>query len=223
LGRPAVTGVSLSRPRVTFVRERDGSVNLPPPRNAEPSSSLQLGIVSVTALSIHVDDRLTQRSFTVGPLDLSVDTAGASHPFGTFGPDAFTARAGQADISGTLAGRLAFDGTRVNVDDLTVETGEGRVGMAGWMDVAGARPAVSAHGKASVDLARAARLAGVEGRVARGLAGNLEGTIDVSGALAAPDISLAVVSREAGYAPIGLFRLNGRSSFNGSRAVIDML
>src|SRR5262249_58598227 len=117
---------------------------------------------------------------------------------------------GEVDIWGPVGGRLGFDGTRVNVDDLTVEPGEGRVGMAGWMDVAGERPAVSAHVKASVDLARAARLAGVEGRVARGLAGNLEGTIDVSGALAAPDISLAVVSREAGYAPIGLFRLNGR-------------
>src|SRR5262245_16702904 len=39
LGRPAITRVSLSRPRVTLVRDRDGTVNLPPPpKNAEPRS-----------------------------------------------------------------------------------------------------------------------------------------------------------------------------------------
>src|SRR4051812_40579858 len=76
LGRPNVTRVSVIRPRVTLVRDGNGAMNLPAPvKGANPSSSLRLGVVSVTALSLRVDDRLAQTSLTVGPVDLSVDTA----------------------------------------------------------------------------------------------------------------------------------------------------
>src|SRR6185312_10845941 len=73
---------------------------------------------------------------------------------------------------------------------------------------------------ATVNLPSAARLARVD---TRGLAGQLEGTIDIAGSLAAPNISLTVTSRETSYPPIGSFRLSSRSSLSGSRANIETL
>jgi len=221
LGKPTVDRVSLSRPRLTLVRETDGTVNLPSSREGtERQSPLQLGTVSVTALSVRLDDRIAQRSFTMGPLDLSVDTTSASNRSGAFGPGGFTVRAGQIETAGTIAGRLAFDGTRVRIEELTAQTREGRLVVAGWADVTGDRPAMSLRVEATIDLPRAARLARVD---TPGLAGHLDGTIDVAGALAEPAIALVVASRDASYAPIGPVRLSGRSSFSGSRAVIDTL
>jgi len=222
LGRPAVNRVSLSRPRLTVVKETDGAVNLPAAgtTGTGPRRPLQLGIVSVTALSVSLDDRIAQRSFTLGPLDLSVDTASASNRPGAFGPGAFAVRVGQTDTSGTIAGRLAYDGSRVRFEELTAQTREGRLEVTGWADVTGERPAVSARVNATVDLPQAARLARVD---APGLAGHLEGTVDVAGALADPTIVLAVTSRDASYAPIGPIRLSGRSSLGGGRVAIDAL
>ncbi len=220
-GRAIVDRISLTRPRVTLVRYADGTVNLPPSRNgAQQTTPLQLGTVSVTALIARLDDRLAQRSFSVGPFDLSVDTGATSSGPGRFGPGEFTVRAGDIQTSGTIAGRLAFDGSRVRVDELTAETREGRIVLAGWADVIGERPAVSSRISATVDLPRTARLARVD---AHGLSGRLEFTIDVSGVLAAPTITLAVSSRDAAYAPVGSVRLSGRSSFAANRVVIDAL
>jgi outer membrane protein assembly complex protein YaeT len=221
LGRLTVNRISLSRPRLTLVRYGDGTVNLPAQgRGAREQSPIELGIVTVSALSARLDDRLARRSFTVGPFDLSVDTAATSGRAGAFGPGPFTARAGQIDTSGTIAGRLAFDGARVGIEDLTAETKEGRFVLTGWADVIGERPAISSRMTATLNLPQAARLLRFD---ASGLAGHLESTAEVAGALTTPSIALTVTSRDAAYAPIGDIRLAARSSFSGSRVVIDSL
>jgi len=220
-GRVTVNRVSLDRPRLTLVRYADGTVNLPPSQDStEKPAPLQLGIVSVTALSARLDDRAAQRSFALGPFDLALDTAAASSRPGVFGPGEFTARAGEIELSGTLAGRLGFDGSRVRIEELTADTNEGRVVLGGWADIIGDEPAVSAHATATVNILQAARLAGVD---VRGLSGYLDGTIEAAGALAAPSLSLAVTGRDVAAAQLGRLRLTGRSSFSGTRALIDTL
>jgi outer membrane protein assembly factor BamA len=220
-GRIAVTRISLTRPRVTLIRGPDGDLNLSASRaGPEPAAPLHFGVVSVTALSVRLDDRVAQRSFAIGPVDLSVDTGGSSGGSGAFGPGAFTTRVGQIETSGTASGRLGFDGTRVRIEELTAETKEGRVVVRGWADVIGEQPLVSAQVNATVNLPQAASLARLD---LRGLAGHLDGTLDVSGALAAPTLALAVMSRDVTYPSLGPIGLNGRSSFSGARAVIDTL
>jgi outer membrane protein assembly factor BamA len=220
-GRLAVSRISLDRPRLTVVRYPDGTVNLPASREStERPAPLQLGVVSVTGLSAQLDDRAAQRSFAIGPFDLSVDTAGPASRPSAFGPGRFTARAGQRELSGTIGGRLGFDGSRARIEELTAETAEGRVVVDGWADIIAERPALSAHAGATVDLPKAARLAGID---PRGLTGHLDGTVDVAGALAAPTLALAVTGRDVGYAQLGRVRVAGRSSFSGTRAVIETL
>jgi outer membrane protein assembly complex protein YaeT len=220
-GRPDIASVSLSRPRVTLVKDRDGTLNLPSSQGSVGSSSpLHLGVVSVTALTVRFEDRTTSRSLSLGPLDLSLDTSGASPVFGTVSPAAFTARAGDTQLSGTLAGRLKFDGTRLTAENLTVETEEGRVAVDGWTDITGERPATSSRVAATVDLGRVARFARVD---AGAFSGRLDATVEVSGPLTTPDVVLKMATREAAFARIGPFQLNGRASLRGDRAIIDAL
>jgi hypothetical protein len=174
--------------------------------------------VSVTGLSLALDDRAAHRTFTLGPFDLSIDTGDTAGPPGAFGPGAFAVRAGDSDLSGTIAGRVAFDGARVRIEDLTVQSRPGRLVVSGWADVIGEHPAVSANVSATLDVAETARLARVD---ARGLAGRVEGTAEISGGLAAPVVKLAVASRGAEYPPLGSIDIKGRGSFSGTRAVID--
>jgi hypothetical protein len=219
LGRPIVSRISVTKPRLTLVRNPDGTVNLPAAREGPAQSSpLQLGVVSVTGLSLALDDRAAHRTFTLGPFDLSIDTGDTAGPPGAFGPGAFAVRAGDSDLSGTIAGRVAFDGARVRIEDLTVQSRPGRLVVSGWADVIGEHPAVSANVSATLDVAETARLARVD---ARGLAGRVEGTAEISGGLAAPVVKLAVASRGAEYPPLGSIDIKGRGSFSGTRAVID--
>jgi outer membrane protein assembly complex protein YaeT len=220
LGRVTVSHIAITRPRLTLVRDADG-VNLPPSRPGEAQSApLQLGVVSVTGLSVTLDDRPARRSFTVGPFDLSMDTRDSNGQPGAFGPGPFTVRTGEADVSGTIAGRLAFDGTRLRIEELIADTKPGRLVVNGWADVIGERPAISAKANVAVDLAEVGRLARVD---ARGLAGRLDGVIDVTGGLTAPVLGLTVTSRDVLYPPLGSVRLNGRGSLSGTRGTIETL
>ena len=112
LGRLTISRISVARPRLTLIRNSDGTMNLPAARNDAPSSSpLQLGVVSLAGLSMSLEDRAAQRAFTLGPLDLRLDTGlGARGPGGdsaaspgAFGPANFTVKAGETDVSGTIA------------------------------------------------------------------------------------------------------------------------
>ena len=229
LGRLTISRISVARPRLTLIRNSDGTMNLPAARNDAPSSSpLQLGVVSLAGLSMSLEDRAAQRAFTLGPLDLRLDTGlgargsggdSAASP-GAFGPANFTVKAGEADVSGTIAGRLAFDGTRVRIEDLVAQTRQGRVVVDGWADVLGERPAISLNASATIDLPEAARLARTD---TRGLTGRLEGTAEVTGALAAPAVRFAFTGRDVAYPPLGNVALAGRGSFSGTRVLIDGL
>ncbi|HXW07823.1 MAG TPA: translocation/assembly module TamB domain-containing protein [Vicinamibacterales bacterium] len=219
LGRFAGSRISLGRPRLRLVRYPDGSLNLPPSRGGvERDAPLQLGVVSATGLTATLDDRAAQRSLTVGPLDLSVNVGGPPSAPGTLGPGGFTVRAGRFQTSGTIAARLAFDGTRLRVEELTVETEAGRAVLTGWADIAGERSAVDARVSATIDLPQAARLAGID---AGGLAGHVDATATATGALTAPAIAVDITSRGAEFEPVGPLRLAGRSTFRANRVLID--
>jgi outer membrane protein insertion porin family len=212
-GQVMVERVALSRPRVTIIRHADGMVNLPESKNTgQQAGPLQLGVVSVSAASLRLEDRLARRSFTAGPFDLSLDTGDAAGPPGTFGPVTFKVRAGPVETSGTIAGRLGFDGTRVRIDELTVDTNEGRAIASGWADVVGERPTVAMLIKAALELPKTARLADVN---ARGLTGRLEATVDIAGPLASPAVTLTLASRDASYAG-GSLNMDGTVALAGA-------
>jgi outer membrane protein assembly complex protein YaeT len=221
LGRLSIRSISAARPRLTLVRGGDGTMNLPAARDDAPSSGpLQLGTVSVAGLSLSVEDRAAQRSLAVGPLDLSLDTRNPGSSPGVFGPTGFTLKAGEVEVPGTLAGRLAFDGTRVRIEDLNVLTAQARLTVAGWADVLSERPAIWLGARGAISLPEAARLARID---ARGLTGQIEVATELTGAMSAPAVTFSLGGEDVEYPPLGHLAIAGRGSFSGTRVRIDAL
>ena len=82
-----------SGPRLTIVRHANGTTNLPRGRSASGDAApLDLGMVSVNALSIALADESTGREVAIGPLDLSLDTSPRGSQPGAFGPSPFSVR-----------------------------------------------------------------------------------------------------------------------------------
>ena len=150
LGQVEVTRLEMVRPRIALVRRGDGTLNLPRGRGAASRdvTPLRLGRVDVRQLTVSVDDEMSGRSFVMGPVDLSIDTSSATPAPGAFGPSPFSIRLQpQVTLSGTVAGRLAFDGTRLLVPALTIEAPEGRLALDGSMDVIAPAPRVDVRAR----------------------------------------------------------------------------
>ena len=206
-GRVEVTRLELVRPRITIVRHADGTLNLPRGRGAASRdvTPLRLGLVDIRQLTVGVEDEMSARSFAMGPVDLSIDTSSATPVPGAFGPSPFSisfeaqdpgeptagtdGRARPTTLSGTVAGRLAFDGTRLLVPALTIEAPEGRLALEGSIDVISPAPRVDVRARARVDLARAARLAGLD---RERISGTLNATGQATGLMSAPAVQVGL-------------------------------
>src|SRR4029453_12815419 len=109
------------------IRHANGTTNLPVSRT-DPSSGttpLHLGIVELRQISIEVEDEVVYRAARAGPLDLMFDSRSTDPRPGAFGPGPFTVRLAatantleKGSVSGTLAGRLGFDGARLSLPEL---------------------------------------------------------------------------------------------------------
>ena len=202
LGQVEITRLELHRPRLTVVRDANGALNLPRGRGASSTdvTPLRLGRVELRQLMIGVDDEMSGRSFAMGPIDLAIDSSSpATNAPGAFGPSPFTIRldaqpsdASPTRLSGTVAGRLAFDGTRVFVPALTIETPEGQIALDGSIDVIARAPKVDVRSRVRIDLARAARLAGFD---RERLSGTLNANASATGLLSAPAVRLGLQGR----------------------------
>lgn len=220
-GDVEIARLSVAGPRVTLVRYADGTLNLPATQQSAGSSTpLQLGVVSLAGLSLSFDDRAAGRTLSAGPVDLSIDTNGSPPQAGSFGPSAFAARAGEVNVSGTVQGRIGFDGRRVQVDELIVQTSQGRVVATGWADAIADRPAVLAHVTAALNLPQTLRAAGVD---AQRVTGQVSAVVDVSGELTAPAVAGTISSRDLKYRALGPLEVEGRSTFSASRIDLDSL
>jgi uncharacterized protein involved in outer membrane biogenesis len=143
--------LELVGPRITIVRHPDGTTNLPPSSadESEPATPLELGTIDIRQFTFALDDRLAVRTVAAGPIDLRLESSRKSPRPGSFGPSPFTIQLGPSNgaapltLTGTLAGRLAFDGARLTAPELRVETPEGRISLDGWADLI-ALPARSA-------------------------------------------------------------------------------
>jgi len=249
LSRRLVRGVleverlDLVRPRITIVRHPDGTTNLPPGSKDESQAAtpLELGTIVVRQLEFAFDDRLATRTVSAGPIDLKLDTSRTSPRPGSFGPSPFTIQLGAQNgtwpaeatsggaprrrpeslpLAGTMAGRVAFDGARLTVPELRVETPEGRMAVDGWADLIADRPLVEAHSHITVDLARARRFVSLE-RVS--LAGAVEASVAASGPLVDPALRLSVEGRDLAYGSLTGIRMTGTGAYGGGRIDVQRL
>jgi outer membrane protein assembly factor BamA len=223
-----VERLELVRPRMTIVRHPDGTTNLPPGSTDESQAAtpLELGTIDIRQLAFALDDRLATRTVAAGPIDLQLDTSRASPPPGSFGPSPFTIQLGAQNgtesltLAGTVAGRVAFDGARLKVPELRVETPEGRIAVDGWADLIADRPLVEARSHITLDLARARRFASLEEIP---LAGAVEASVVASGPLVDPVVRLSIEGRELAYRSLTGVRLTGAGAYGGGRLDVQRL
>jgi len=235
LNRRVVFGVfelerlELEQPHVTIVRHPDGTTNLPTSRSDSALSPepIHLGRVGLSALFVEVEDESAGHRAAAGPIDLTLDTrAGAVSP-GTFGPSPLVLRIGSTDrqaparsLSGTFNGRLGFDGSRLTIHDLRLEAPEGRLSLAGWLDVISKSTGIEMRGRLETDLARARPLILPRGDP---LTGSATMEVVVRGAMANPTVRLEVTGRNLRFRSTPEIGLAASATYAAGRADIDRL
>ena len=192
-GAVEIDRLEIERPHLTIVRHADGTTNLPASRSTSTSapSPIHLGRVALAAMSVELEDESAGHRVTAAPIDLVLDTSeGASVP-GAFGPTPIAATLGSnpRSTSGTIAGRLGFDGSRLTVLELRVDVPEARLALDGWIDVLAETSRVEARARLDTDLARASRLV-MERDIS--LTGSATADVAVSGVLADPTVRVGV-------------------------------
>ena len=221
--------LDLAGPRLAIVRHANGTTNLPRERSSsgEPAP-LDLGRVSVNALSITLADESTGREVAIGPLDLSLDTSPSASQPGSFGPSPFSVRlpaptSQPITLSGTLNGRLAFDGVRVTVHDLRIDAAEGRLASSGFVDVGGKDPRLSMHAQLDADVARAVRLMAPPAGGAANIQGSVKVVLTATGSVASPSVDVAATGDGLAYGSLEGVRLVTKSSLSGNRVLVHQL
>src|SRR5262249_46361807 len=154
------------------LRHPDGRLNLPtvPSSPSSQPTPLHLGIIALTRLSLDFEDEGAGYQAAVGPIDLGLDTRGKGAQPGTFGPSpislviaGFGDPGAKQSIAGTLGGQLGFDGQRLTVNDLRIETPEARLTFNGSIDAIAEIVRIEGQGRLETDLARAGHLIGKHG------------------------------------------------------------
>jgi outer membrane protein assembly factor BamA/autotransporter translocation and assembly factor TamB len=219
-GTVRVERLALVRPRVTIVRHADGTTNLPASRTEPPSSAsspLNLGVIDLRQLSVEIQDEAANRALRAGPIDLTLDSNSANPATGAFGPAAFTVTARET-LSGTAGGRLGFDGTRLSVAELNVETPEGRLALSGWIDLLAETLNVNAQGTLDVNLARAARFVDL---AAPTPAGSARAQFTIGGTAVDPSLRFVITGQDLAYRSIAGATLTANASYAAGRLAID--
>jgi outer membrane protein assembly complex protein YaeT len=220
--------LDLVGPRITIVRRPDGTTNLPAGSadDSQPATRLELGTIDIRQLTFALDDRLAVRTVVAGPIDLRVESSSKSPRPGSFGPSPFTVQLGASNrtetltLTGTLAGRLAFDGARLTAPELRVETPEGRISVDGWADLIADRPLLDARGHIALDVARARRFAG---RPGDSLSGAIEASLVASGPLVDPALRFTLEGRDLAYRTLSGIRLSGAGAYGSGQLDVQRL
>ena len=214
------------RPQLVVVRHADGTTNLPTGGSGSSASStpLRLGTIQLSQLTVEVADD-DGRALAVGPIDLTLDSSPARPRPGAFGPSAFTASLPASDVaaaptvvSGTLTGRLGFDGRQLSVPELHIETPDGRLDLDGALDIVGETPGVQASGRLEIDLARARRLVGLTDTA---ILGSAAAEFEITGSLTDPAVRIGVLGQDLGYRTVTGAGLSANATYSSGRLAIE--
>ena len=201
-GNPELDRLSLERPQVLIVRHDGGRTNLPASQSggASSPSPIHLGLLSISALSLDVQDESAGSRIAAGPIDLTIDTRAGMSRAGNFGPSTIiatlaskNAQAAPQTLTGQFFGRLGFDGSRLVVEAMRLDSAEMRLGAEGQVNLIAEPMSVEAKTHIELDTARAGRLLGPDAPV---LSGSAVADVTILGSFADPTVH-AVINGQA--------------------------
>jgi outer membrane protein insertion porin family len=219
--------VDLSRPRVTIVRHRDGTFNLPvvPEDASTEASPIVLGTVAIGGFRIELIDEAAGHRFTAGPIDLTFDSRPPGRP-GDIRPSPLALTLGPLGerqeakpISATVAGRLGFDGTRLSVPELRVEAPEARLELQGWADLITDGVPVKALVRLQTSVAHLSDAAGSRGLP---LTGSLVADIELEGTAADPTARFMLRAEDLRYGSLAPTAVRVEGSYASGRLTTDL-
>jgi autotransporter translocation and assembly factor TamB len=218
--------IEIDRPHLTIVRHRDGSTNLPAGRSNPTSqpTPLHLGRVALSMMSVALEDESGGNQLEIAPLDLTLDTRAGASATGSFGPTPIAASLGSSvppqSVSGTVAGRLGFDGSRLTVHDFRLDVPEGRFALEGWVDILAQANRVDARAALDTDLARASRFIST-GDVS--IAGTATANVTVSGAITDPTVRITVRGPAIALGPVRSISVAANATYASGRVNVESL
>ncbi len=224
-GRIHVQSLDVAQPRVTIVRGADGTLNLPTFGDDDDEGSFEgpvyIDRLSIAGLTFRYDDPARAHMARSGALALNMDSAPGGPLDGRLTMDGQTTLQ-FADIATTMTvldGDVSFDGTRLAVDPLVIETPELQARISGGVDVLGPDPELDIRYQLQGDVARIAPWMALDPSPAGRLA--IDGT--ASGAMDDPVVTASVTSTDLTWPGLGAVALDAQASWTGTTATIERL
>lgn len=228
-GSLAVQSLEVLGPRVTVHRGGDGRLNLPTP-SSDDAPTEAAGIGPVTLGDLVVRDLHATYIDEPADVDIALDgltlglasTASPGAPLsGRFAVgNGVSIRVGEETTRiAELAGRLAFDGTTLFVDDAAIEAPEVRASLKGHLGLLAAEPAVEMAIAGELDLAEVARWVPVDSSPA----GRLTFDGRASGPLNDPEVALRLAGNRLAWLGLEDVSLHASGTGSSTGATIEAL
>ena len=225
-GTLAVQSLEVDHPRLTIVRDEDGSLNLPetaeaqtPETEAAPIETIRIDRFVVSGLDVGYADEIAGLSVDGRGVSVDLDRVNEGVIAGRLAmSDGVTIHIGDRETTiDTLEGQLAFDGATLAIESLSLEVPEMRVRLDGTLNVLGERQELDARFEGRLDAARLAPWVDLD-PVPQGSV-LFSGT--AAGAFDALTTSINISSDEFAWSTLGEISLEARASVTGSTATVE--
>ena len=223
-GTLGLQSLEIVRPRIAIVREDDGSLNIPEIAETERGDAAPIRLLQIDRLVVReLDARYTDSSASLSvdgrgvTLDLAVVPGGRLSGVLSMS-DGVTLRLGDRETRmTTLEGGVAFDGTALFVDALTLEAPEAGLRLDGTVNLLADNQRMDVRYEGRLDAERAAPWFGLD-PIPRGQIA-FSGT--AQGPLAAPEVTLDLGSDGLAWSTLGELSLEVRAAVSGPIATLE--
>ena len=225
-GTLGIQSLEIDRPRIAIERGENGSLNLPEIAAAEdagadagPASPLRIDRLVVRGLDARYADAAVPLSVDGRAVTLDLDRGSGDLLAGRLSMSGgVTLRLGDRETTmTTLEGGVAFDGSALSVDTLTLEAPEARVRLDGTVSLLAGEQRMDVRYEGRLDAERLAPWAGLDpaprGRIA--FSGSAQGP------LTAPDVRLDVRSDGLAWSTLGDVSLEARAAMSGPVVTLE--
>ena len=225
-GTIGIESLEIDRPRAVIVRQANGSLNLPELAAAgdveaasEPIGPVPIGRLVIRDLDVGYADTSASLSVDGRGVTLDMDRAPGGLLAGRLSMShGVTLRSGDRDTTmATLEGGMAFDGTALTLETLSLKAPEAWMRLDGSLSLLASEPRMDLRYEGRLDVERVAPWVGLDPR-SRGhiaFSGTARGPLDE------PALTVDIASDRLLVSPLGDLSLQARATMTGSVVSVE--